>query len=134
MKFIYIILFCNLFSFIYKSSENDCSDFKEGTFIYFNNEENTFNKNSITIRTHNKQIYIDSKKGDTLSYDLIWISDCKYQLIHTYTNKKSEGFVKIGDTLIVTIKPIDNLTYKYISKIKKNDFEKEFKGMMKKTK
>jgi len=87
----------------------------------------------MAIRTHDKQIYIDSNKGDTLVYDLKWISDCSYTLIYTYTNKDQEGFLKLGDTLTVTIEPIDNSIFKYTSRIKKNDFKKEFKGRMIKT-
>ena len=116
------------------NSNNDCSEFKEGRFVYLNKEENKFDQSHIAIRTVNKQIYIDSEKGDTLIYDLKWISNCEYELIYTESNLNKEGFLKIGDTLSVTIEPIDNTTFSYVSKIDKDDFEREFKGTMKKIK
>jgi hypothetical protein len=114
------------------NSNNDCSEFKVGRYIYLNKEENQFDRTHIAIRTTNRQIYIDSEKGDTLIYDLKWISNCEYELIYTKSNLKKEGFVKIGDTLSVSIEPIDNMTFNYTSKIKENGFEREFKGTMKK--
>ncbi len=114
------------------NSNNDCSEFKEGRYIYLNKEENQFDQTHIAIRTTNRQIYIDSEKGDTLIYDLKWISNCEYELIYTKSNLKKEGFVKIGDTLSVSIEPIDNTTFNYTSKIKQSGLEREFKGTMKK--
>lgn len=113
-------------------SKSDCSEFKQGKFICLNKEEKQFDQSQIVIRTINKQIYIDSAKNDTLVYDLKWVSDCEYQLINTKSNLKKEGFVKIGDTLLVTIEPIDSTTFKYRSLIEKNGFKREFKGKMKK--
>jgi hypothetical protein len=97
-----------------------------------NKEENKFNENHIAIRTRNEQTYIDSDKGDTLVYDLNWVSDCGYDLILKSSNLNQEGLIKIGDTLSVVIEPLDDLTFKYVSKVRKNGIEREFKGTMKK--
>jgi len=97
-----------------------------------NKEENQFDQTHIAIRTTNKQIYIDSEKGDTLIYDLNWISNCEYELIYTKSNLKKEGLVKIGDTFTITMVPIDKTSFNYTSKIMKNGLEREFKGTMKK--
>ena len=66
----------------------NCSKFKKGKFIYFNKTENKFDKNHIAIRTINEQIFIDSKKGDTLTYSLKWTSNCEYELIFKSSNNK----------------------------------------------
>lgn len=114
------------------NSNKDCSEFKEGKFIYRNAEGNAFDETHIAIRTRNQQIYIDSEKGDTLVYDLTWVSACEYELIFKKSNLNEEGLVKIGDTLSVNIAPIDNTTFNYISKFHKHGIEREFKGIMKK--
>lgn len=114
------------------NSTNDCSEFKEGKYIFLNKEENQFDQTHIAIRTTNRQIYIDSEKRDTLIYDLKWISSCEYELIYIKSNLKKEGLVKIGDTLSVSIEPIDKTTFNYISKIKHSGLKREFKGTMKK--
>jgi len=133
MKYLtYSIIFGVLFGFGCSNSKKSCSEFKEGKFIYLSKEENKFNKNQIAIRTRKEQIYIDSGKGDTLVYDIMWTSDCEYELIFKCSNHNREGFIKIGDTLSVTIEPIDDFIFNYVSKVKKNDFEREFIGTMKK--
>ena len=128
-----VLLFIYIASILGLVNSNiNCSEFKEGRYIYLNKEENQFDQTHIAIRTTNKQIYIDSEKGDTLIYDLNWISNCEYELIYTKSNLKKEGLVKIGDTFTITMVPIDKPSFNYTSKIMKNGLEREFKGTMKK--
>ncbi|ANQ51819.1 hypothetical protein MY04_4483 [Flammeovirga sp. MY04] len=127
---IFFVIYIILFSCV--SSNNNCNRFKEGRFIYFNKEEKQFDPKHIAFRTSDKQIGIDLEKGDTLTYDLKWMSDCEYKLIFTESTLNKEGFIKIGDTLTVTIEPIDHSTFSYSSIISKENYMREFKGVMKK--
>ncbi|MEM1134885.1 MAG: hypothetical protein AAGI07_03525 [Bacteroidota bacterium] len=112
----------------------NCNRFKVGNFIYFQQDKNTYNKNLLAVRTTDQQINIDKEKGDTLVYDLTWTTPCHYQLILKSSNVKSVGLIQVGDTINVSLQPVNRRIFTYQSTFEKSGESMHFEGKMRKVK
>lgn len=120
-----------LFVGFYMTSEPKCKDFKNGSFIFYQKAVEDFDDNFITIRDGNEQLYIDKNSRDTMCYDVKWLNDCDFRLILSETTR-TQGVVQLGDTLFMSIEPIDEEVFSFESSFNKNGQVYNSTGKMKK--
>ncbi len=130
---IFTLFLSFLIAGVYMTSEPTCKDFKDGSFIFYQKTIEDFDENFLTIRDGNEQIYIDKNSRDTMCYDIKWLSDCEFRLILNATTR-TKGVVQLGDTLYMSIEPINEEVFSFESKFSKNGRAYNSAGKMKKVK
>lgn len=104
------IYICSLFLFLIStvafSQNNDCKQFKVGSFYYpmIKKDANS------TIRTKSKQVSYNKKSDMTLTWKMDWINDCGYEMTLKKI-KNNGGIYSVGDKIIVQIVNIEGKCY-----------------------
>ena len=98
-----IILFILLFSIANCFSQKpDCLKFKKGNFEYTKEEYKRFK----VCRDETKQFETDTITGLILEADIVWTSDCSYELTYSKVSFK-EAEDALGKTIKVTMLKTD---------------------------
>lgn len=91
------------------NSNNNCHNFKTGTFTY--REE--LNNDIVIQRTENQQIETSEKLNFTEVYNIYWTSDCSYFLVLQSTNQPEESIQPLIDTMYVNITQTTDNNYSF---------------------
>ncbi|MER2996922.1 hypothetical protein [Pontibacter populi] len=122
------LIMLSLYSFCF-AKENNCKDFKKGTFELNSVDGSTH----IITRTKNKQIERVGRTGSIFEFDIKWRDDCSYILYNRKMIKGVDEFSEYKiDTLYNKVIGVDGKNFKVLTTIKEFDFEVE--AVMKKVK
>ena len=117
-KFIFFLFGISLVSC---SSNLDCSEFKTGNFEYPTNSGLDLK----IERTENQQIETSKKKSTKDIYEIIWTSNCAYQLVLIESNQPA-NFMKIQkDTMNVSIIGVEQNKYRFKATLNNKLYEGE---------
>lgn len=84
-------------------NSKNCEDFKEGRFKLIGDQAGDV----VVERRGDRQYEISESGNFTHEFKLIWLSDCKYQLVFEKTDKPSTINLSSEDTLTVEILSTD---------------------------
>lgn len=103
------------------SGNLDCEEFKTGVFEY----PTSSGLDLIIERTPTSQIEKSAKKQTEDQYDVIWTSNCSYQLVLVNSNEPS-NFMKLEkDTMNVSIVGIEQNKYRFKATLNNKLYEGE---------